>query len=118
MKKILIVDDEELICRGLKKAFQQPNVEIKTVNTVRDAKKEIESSSFDLCFLDIRLPDGNGLILLNYIKEISPCTKVIVLSGELLDNNIKETIGDYPFISKPFNLNHVRIIIEKFLISA
>ena len=70
MKKILIVEDNEVIVKGLKYLLTQENFEVKTCGNVNDAKNSISSEKFDLIILDITLPDGNGFEL---CKKSSYC---------------------------------------------
>ncbi len=120
MKKILLVDDEELILWGLTKtilSLGNSDKEIRAVDNGRDAHSEINSSSFDLCFLDIHIPDGDGLDLMRRVKQLSPGTKVVVMTSHDLDDNTKKEIQEsaYHFVSKPFDLLQVREIVESAL---
>lgn len=115
MKKILVIDDDKLIRLGIKRAIQQEDVEVKTASTIEDAKDKLRSNYFDLCFLDIKLPDGNGIDLFDYIKEIAPSTKIIFMSATHLDEELSKKISGNPFIQKPFDLSNVRIIMNQVL---
>ncbi len=117
MKKILIIDDEPLIREGLAKAVRDKEVEVKTVNAGSDALSEISSCFFDLCFLDIRLPDANGLDIMKKIKEISPDTKIIIMTACDIYNEIKDSLAKsaYTYVEKPFDLMHVKEIAKDAL---
>ena len=84
MKRILIVDDEASIREGLRNAIKRLcdfDGEIMTVETGREAMREVSLRSYHVCFLDIELPDINGLIVLKQIHDISPGTKVAMISA-------------------------------------
>lgn len=120
MKRILIVDDEELILWGLSKTIRNlGNVdkEIKTVNNGKDAVAEIDTCKYDLCFLDIHIPGGDGIDLMKRIKEVSPGTKVVMMTSYDLDDVTRKEIQDnaFHFVPKPFNLPQVREIVESAL---
>ena len=63
-KRILVIDDERLMLYGLKKAFNKDLIEVDTAATAREALQAIRSCNYDLCLIDIRLPDGNGFKLM------------------------------------------------------
>lgn len=117
MKRILIVDDETLIRYGLLRALRGDDVEVKAVKTGEEALAEIGSSFYDLCFLDINLPDADGLDIMKKIKELSPDTKVTIISGCVLNEHMKREIasGAYMFVPKPFDLFQIKGIAEKAL---
>ncbi len=113
-KKILIVDDEELILNGLAKCLANNNTDIKTASNGTDALKEISMYPYDLCFLDVFLPDINGIEVMKKIKTLSPTTKVVIMTAHHVNGDISRDIKDYSFnfIGKPFDLSQVRAITE------
>jgi CheY-like chemotaxis protein len=116
MKKILIVDDAPLILYGLSKTLGNL-AEVRTVTTGDEAIRESRSGFYDLCFLDIYLPDSNGLDVMRRIKEISPRTRVAIMTGSHVNEDMKQAIekqADY-FIPKPFKLSQVKIIAKRAL---
>jgi DNA-binding NtrC family response regulator len=120
MKKILIVDDEELICWGLSRIIHNLvtfDSDIKTVNNAKDAAAEIASCKYDLCFFDIHIPDGDGLDLMKRTKQSSPGTKVVMMTSYELDDSEKKDIQDnaYSFVPKPFDLVQLKEIVESAL---
>ncbi len=117
MKKILIVDDQELVRWGLSRTIRNIDTvdsEIKAVDNMRDAAAEIGSRKYDLCFLDVRMPDGNGLHLMKEARLSSPRTKVVVMSAYELDDAARKEIKEhaYRFVPKPFDILKVREIVE------
>jgi DNA-binding NtrC family response regulator len=117
MKKILIVDDQQLLLYGLEKALKTETTEVITSETGEVALAEIASSSYDLCFLDIFLPDMNGVDLLNRFKELSPATKVIMMTAGTITDRMKESIekNAYMFVTKPFDLLQVKMLARRVL---
>lgn len=105
-KKMLIIDDEAGIVEEVVSYFEEEGYEVKTADCGKDGKPLIESFKPDLLLLDIKLPDISGLDLLKYSKEVSPATKVIVLTG-YVDQTIidkAEQLGRDAFLQKPFDL--------------
>lgn len=113
-RKILIVDDEELILSGLSKCLANDNTGIKTVSTGADALQEISSCPYDLCFLDVFLPDMNGIEVMKKIRKLSPATKVVIMTAHDVNGDMSKDIKDnsFNFIGKPFDLAQVRAITE------
>ncbi len=117
MKKILIVDDEPLILFSLAKALKGDGLEVKTVNNGSDAVEESRRCFYQLCFLDLRLPDMNGLDVMLKIKQHSPESKILVMSASCIDDATKELIekNSYLFIPKPFELAYVKAITQQLM---
>jgi DNA-binding NtrC family response regulator len=114
MKRILVVDDEPLLRQGFEKALQTDVTEVTTVETGGAALSEIASCHYHLCFLDIFLKDMNGTELLKKISEISPMTKVIVMTAGIINDAMTKTIEKYAhmFITKPFDLLQVKMLVK------
>lgn len=117
MKKILIVDDQQMLLHGLEKALKTDTTEVTTTETGKIALTAIESSSYDLCFLDVFLPDISGVELLERFKELSPETKVIMMTAGAITNSMQEYIEEnaYMFITKPFDLLQVKMLAKRVL---
>ena len=116
-KRILIVDDDPLILYAISKAICRDGVEIDAVSTGEEAIARINSCPYDLCFLDIYLPDLDGLSILYRLKEISPETKVVIMTASYVDDDMKKAIDDNAdyFIPKPFEIFQIRAITESAL---
>lgn len=117
MKKILVVDDEVFFLYGLAKALQSASTEVTVVETGKSALQEIAATPYHLCFLDICLPDLDGVEILKRIKEISPRTKVIMMTAGVVTTAMQESIerDAYMFLTKPFDLLQVRMVIKSVL---
>ncbi len=114
MKKILIVDDEMLFLQSLDSALQSTSAEVKKVETGKEALQEIAATSYHLCFLDICLPDLDGIEVLKIITEISPQTKVIMMTAGGITSNTQKIIEKYAymFLPKPLELIQVRMLAK------
>ncbi len=116
MKRILIVDDEPLVLYGLSKTLRDLAA-VKTVTKGEEAVLEVRSFFYDLCFLDIYLPDMNGLDVMKRVREISPETRIAVMTASHVNEDMKRAIedgADY-FVTKPFKLPQIRVIAERAL---
>jgi len=112
MKNILLVDDEKFFLQHLDRALQSTSTEVKSVTTGNDALQEVALTPYHLCFLDICLPDLNGIDVLKKIVEISPKTKVVMMTAGDITNDMQKIIEKYAymFLFKPFDLFQVRML--------
>lgn len=117
MHRILVVDDESLIRYSLSAMLQSESVEIRTVASGTEAIAEVHRIFYDVCFLDIHLPDMSGLEILEEIRAVSPGTVSVVISGcENEDEIMKDLRRDREyFIAKPFDLFQVKSFVEHIL---
>jgi DNA-binding response OmpR family regulator len=115
MKRILIVDDESLIRYSLSAAFRQDDIQVKAVPCGKDALVEIDAVFYDLCFLDVNLPDINGLDLMRAIKKSSPATRIIIMTASVIDEpeRVQSIQANAELlIAKPFDLDRVKLFVD------
>ncbi|MGR8933895.1 MAG: sigma-54-dependent transcriptional regulator [Gammaproteobacteria bacterium] len=114
---ILIIDDEPDIRELLQITLQRMNMETCLAETIRDAKELLQKKLFHLCLTDMRLPDGNGLDLVQYIQKHYPQLPVAVITAHgNMDTAIRAMkYGAFDFISKPVDLTNLRQLINSAL---
>jgi DNA-binding response OmpR family regulator len=118
MKRILIVDDESLIGYTLSASLRRDDTYVKAVECGKDALSEINHIFYNLCFLDINLPDICGLDLMKTIKKTSPATLIIIMTGGVVnDPEILKSIVAHAhlLISKPFDMDRVKQFVNRFI---
>jgi len=117
MPRILIVDDEPGIRQSLKGIFEDEGFATESVSTGEECLKKIGEAPFDLVLLDIWLPGIDGLETLRQIRELSPSTRVIMISGHAtIATAVTATkLGAYDFIEKPFSLEHTLLVANNAL---
>jgi len=117
MKKILIVDDEYLIRYSLSATFTSSSVEVITAADGKAALKAINENRFDLCILDIHLPDMDGLEIMKKLGQTSPWTKIIIMTGSEISEAMMRTIQENSvlLIAKPFDLDRLRYFVDQIL---
>jgi two-component system response regulator PilR (NtrC family) len=116
-QRALVVDDEPDIRELLGITLERMNVEVITAGDVATATRELRASAFDLCFTDMRLPDGDGLGLVEWIQTHKPQTPVAVITAH---GNVESAVralklGAFDFISKPLDLTSLRKLIAATL---
>lgn len=114
---VLVVDDEEGIRQSLGDILEDEGYEIISAENGRDALSIIETDSPDLVFLDIWLPDRDGIEILEEIRTKKPTLPVVMISGHAtIDLAVKATrIGAYDFLEKPLSLDRVLLTAQRAL---
>ena len=113
MPRILVIDDEDSIRSSLKSALDKRGHETATATTARQGL-EFSTAGFDVIFLDIMLPDRNGLEILPELLVRAPQSAVVMISGHAdIDTAVKAIrMGAYDFIEKPLSLDRVLVTVD------
>lgn len=113
--KILIVDDEKLICWSLQKDLTKEGYEVLTAQSASEGLRLFEQESVDVVLLDIRLPDGDGQEILKTMRRRDPLVSVVMITA---NEDIRTAVqcmhsGAFTYIHKPFEFEELRLNIEK-----
>lgn len=113
----LIVDDEPDICELLELTLGRMNIETSAANDLTQARELLAQHRFDLCLTDMKLPDGNGIELVEHIQQHYPKTPVAVITAH---GNMEWAIkalkaGAFDFVSKPVDLQILRNLVNTAL---
>ncbi len=113
----LVIDDEPDICELLSLTLDRMGVHTRTAMNVADAKALLGRHTFNICLTDMRLPDGDGLELVEWIQTHAPGLPVAVITAH---GNIETAVqalklGAFDFVSKPLDLANLRKIVENAL---
>jgi len=115
MGNILIIDDERELCRMMFRQLGYMGHQVTAAHTIREGLKILQKSTFDVLFLDVRLPDGHGIDALPQIKAFPDSPEVIVLTAFLdfqdAETSMKSGVWDY--LKKPYILKDIKIILEQ-----
>jgi DNA-binding NtrC family response regulator len=113
--RILIVDDECSIADALAIILTDEGYAVETADQMAAARSLLRAHDFDLIFMDLRLPDGTGIELLDAVKQASPATEVILMTGhgslEVTIEAIKK--GAFYYIEKPFTPDQVVMLTRR-----
>ena len=109
MQKILLLEDDTTLGGGIRLALQSPTVQITLCRTLAQARGAAADNSYDLLILDINLPDGSGLELLEQVRRTSH-VPVILLTANDLEMDVVTGLesGADDYITKPFSLAILR----------
>ncbi len=115
--KILIVDDERFVRMTLSEALRSWNYEAVEAASVKEAIRVFSEEEPGLVLLDIDLPDGSGLDVLEEIKRENPETIVIMITGDVSVPNTLAALrgGAHDFIGKPISLEELRVTLRNGL---
>ncbi|MBI5187519.1 MAG: response regulator [Nitrospirae bacterium] len=107
MTKILIADDESVICDLIKLFLEGKGFQVSVASSGKEAIRLFNSERPNIMILDIGLPDMDGLELLSKVKTASPDTKVIVTTG-YSNTEIQQkafSLGASNYLTKPFDIH-------------
>ena len=113
----LVIDDEPDICELLKLTLGRMDIRTETAMDVAAAKALLNAHDFDICLTDMRLPDGDGLELVEWIQGNAAGLPVAVITAH---GNVETAVqalklGAFDFISKPLDLGNLRTIVANAL---
>ncbi len=113
----LVIDDEPDICELLTLTLGRMDIRTESAADVASAKALLGKHKFDICLTDMRLPDGDGLELVEWMQSNAPGTPVAVITAH---GNVETAVqalklGAFDFISKPLDLGNLRKIVENAL---
>jgi DNA-binding response OmpR family regulator len=103
--KILLVDDEENILTIFRLVLESKGYRVDTASTAEEALKKVGLNKYNLCLLDLNLPDMHGTELVRQIHQIDPGMKKLMVTGESsgIDAETARNNGADGFILKPLN---------------
>ncbi|HZH90393.1 MAG TPA: sigma-54 dependent transcriptional regulator [Pyrinomonadaceae bacterium] len=117
MANILIVDDEQGMRQLLSLVFGRAGHAVRAAENGRRAVEMLRESPADLIVSDVRMPDMGGIELLSAARELSPDTAVVMMTAFATVETAREAfkLGADDFIQKPFDVDELKLIVEKAL---
>lgn len=115
-RKVLVVDDEKLIVKGLKFSLEQENLEVDCAYDGEEAIEYITNNEYDLVLLDVMLPKKNGFEVCQQVREFSDVPIIMLTAkGEDINKILGLDYGADDYITKPFNILEVKARIKAIM---
>ena len=115
-KKVLVVDDEKLIVKGIRFSLEQDGMEVDTVFDGEEAVEKAKAKEYDIILLDIMLPKLDGLQVCQQIREFSAVPIIMLTAkGDDMDKIMGLEYGADDYITKPFNILEVKARIKAIM---
>ena len=112
-KKVLVVDDEKLIVKGIRFSLEQDGMEVECAYDGEEALKMATENHYDMILLDIMLPKMDGFEVCQHIREFSDMPIVMLTAkGDDMDKILGLEYGADDYITKPFNILEVKARIK------
>ncbi len=117
MANVLIIDDEEKVCKLLTNVIGRLGHAVTSTHTIREGLETAQSGSFDVVFLDVLLPDGDGLDILPMIREAPSSPEVIIMTSQGNPDGAELAIrnGAWHYIEKPSPLEQITLPLVRAL---
>lgn len=114
---ILVIDDDVSFCMLLNTFLTRKGFAVSTAYSIEEAKQLFDQTKFQLILTDVRLPDGDGVEILKYVKEENPTIQVILMTGY---TDIKTAVnamklGAFDYVAKPINSDQILDAIQQAL---
>jgi DNA-binding NtrC family response regulator len=114
-KKIIILDDEPIVCERLRPALEKVGFYVEAYTSSQEVIDRCAKEKFDVLVTDLKMQKPDGIDVMNFCKHQSPSTKVIIITGfatvELATEALKG--GAVEFIPKPFKISQLRDLVVK-----
>ena len=115
LQAVLIVDDDADILTALQDLLEHDGFWVVAVSTCLDALTQVRTVNFAAVLLDIGLPDGDGLAVLETIQALAPSLPVIVLTAFTSQDYRAKSLsrGAFSYLTKPYNRDEIRAVVRR-----
>ena len=115
--RILVVDDEESMCRYLSILLLKEGYEVETVSSGAKALSMMEKQAFDVVMTDIQMPRMNGIQLLKGIKGIDPETPVVIMTAYASEQSAIDAVnlGAFSYLQKQCKNDEIKMVVRNAL---
>ncbi|MGA2543183.1 MAG: sigma-54 dependent transcriptional regulator [Verrucomicrobiota bacterium] len=113
--KIIVVEDDLIVRRNLEQQLRQQRYEVAVSGTLAGVRELMERDTFDLVFLDVRLPDGEGTDLLRELQSQPQKPLVVIVTGFGSVESAVECMrnGAFDYMLKPFSSDQLQVVLKK-----
>ena len=115
IEKIIVLEDDAIVRRNLEQQLRNRRYDVAAVETIAEAQEYLNRDNFDLLFLDVRLPDGDGTDLLKAIQLRPQKPLVVVISGFGTVESAVDCMknGAFDYLIKPFSSEQLGVTLKK-----
>ena len=115
IEKIVVVDDEMMIRKALETQLRNKRYSVASAEDLAEARKILSRDAFDLVFLDLRLPDGEGTELLEELAAKADGPMVVMMTGY---GSVESAVacmqgGAFDYVVKPFSFDQIEVVVDK-----
>ena len=115
IEKIIVLEDDLIVRKNLEHQLRQRRYDVASVSTIADAQEYLNKDNFDLVFLDVRLPDGDGTELLKSI-QLRPQKPLVVISTGF--GSVESAVecmrnGAFDYLIKPYSAEQIEVVLKK-----
>ena len=113
--KILVLDDEPIVCKRLQPALEKLGFEVDTFTQSVEAMHQIQQEAYDIIITDLKMKEIDGMRFLDEAKKRHPQAEVIVITGFATMETAKQSFqkGVFDFIAKPFKLSEIQDVVTR-----
>jgi DNA-binding response OmpR family regulator len=118
-RTVLIVDDDKHLCELIHNILENEDFQIECAYTLAEAHNKWKTCKPEIILLDIHLPDGNSLDLIESNKELLADCKVIAVTADHKPATRKRAVavGIEHYLEKPFSLKQIRVLVNEIIVS-
>lgn len=113
--RILVLDDERIVCDRLRPALEKLGHVVETFTDSRAAMARLTEARFDILVTDLKMKGPDGMDVLSFVRERTPDTRAIVITGFATVETAKEAMrrGAVDFIAKPFRMRELLDLVAR-----
>ena len=117
ISRILIIDDDAGMCYTLMRMAQEAGYQAQSARTLAEGRELSNIGSFDVVFLDVRLPDGSGLDAVGHLQSLPDPPEIIIITGYGTRDGAKTALksGVWDYIEKPARINALKLSLKRAL---
>ena len=115
IEKIIVLDDDAIVRKNLETHLRRRHYDVAAVGTIADAQEYLGKDNFDIVFVDVRLPDGDGTDLLKYIQSRPQKPLVVMMTGFGSVESAVECMknGAFDYLIKPFSNEQIEVTLRR-----
>lgn len=115
LEKIIVVDDDLMVRKTLEDYLRKKRYSVKSVQTIKDAQKQLLKDSYDLIFIDLKFPDGDGMEILKELQQLPNAPMPIMISAHGSMESVIDCIrlGARDYVVKPFDTDQIELVLKR-----